>query len=210
LSHTQTHHAFASLSEEGINDFVEAFFTARPHYLNYGSWPFVTAGPPASTLLAPLSLPPMIVNPIPFHIVLKIPVIDLFPASGPLPPPLVLHKMQFSAATQVLIEILCGNFNQDGKGGGVPIKLILDVTAIGHLVSSPGMVGFDVDAVEIVDIVPDALEEIFNCVLLNVMKSVLSHVSFPIPSLSGGFLPGLALEQGPELNPDEVDVWGNV
>jgi hypothetical protein len=209
LSHTLTHHAFAGLSEEGINDFIEAFFTARPHYLDYGSPPLVTAGPPTSTLLAPIFLPPMILTPIPFRIQLSIPVIDLFPANGPLPAPLVLHPKQFAAATEVTIEIICGAGRKGDQGGGTKLGVKLGVTAIGHLVSHPGSVGFDVDSLEIVDIVPAELEDIIICVLLNVLKGVLAQVNFPIPSLSAGFL-SLTLEQGPDLNPDEVDVWGNV
>ena len=211
MSHTLTHHAFASLSEEGINDFFEAFFTARPHYLDYGSPPFVTSGPPTSTLLAPIYLPPMIPTPIPFRIRLEIPVIALFPADGPLPAPLVLHAKQFAASTVVTIEILCGGSRTGDQkgGGGMPLGVKLGVTAIGHLVQNPGSVGFDVDSLEIVDIVPTELEDIIICVLLNVLKGVLGQVNFPIPALSAGFLT-LTLEQGPDLNPDEVDVWGNV
>lgn len=209
MSHTLTHHAFAGLSEEGINDFIEAFFTARPHYLDYGSPPLVTAGPPTSTLLAPIFLPPMIMTPIPFRIRLSVPVIDLFPANGPLPAPLVLHAKQFAAATVVTIEIICGGGRKGDQGGGTKLGVKLGVTAIGHLVSHPGSVGFDVDSLEIVDIVPTELEDIIICVLLNVLKGVLAQVNFPIPSLSAGFL-SLTLEQGPDLNPDEIDVWGNV
>ena len=209
MSHTLTHHAFASLSEEGINDFIEAFFTARPHYLDYGSPPFVTTGPPTSTLLAPIFLPPMIQTPIPFRIRLSIPAIDLFPAGGPLPVPLVLHAKQFAASTEATIEILCGTGRKGDQVVGTKLGVKLGVTAIGHLVQKPGAVGFDVDSLEIVDIVPTELEDIIICVLLNVLKGVLAQVNFPIPSLSAGFL-SLTLEQGPDLNPDEVDVWGNV
>ena len=37
MSLTQAFHVFAGVSENGINTFLQALFTRRPHYLNYGS-----------------------------------------------------------------------------------------------------------------------------------------------------------------------------
>ena len=36
MSLTGTHHAFASIDEQGTNRALQAFFGARPHYLHYG------------------------------------------------------------------------------------------------------------------------------------------------------------------------------
>jgi hypothetical protein len=52
MSFTQTHHAFAGVDEDGINDLVKAFFGARPRYLHYGSAPFVAAASVTQTQTA--------------------------------------------------------------------------------------------------------------------------------------------------------------
>jgi hypothetical protein len=202
-----THHAFAGLDEEGANDFIRAFFTARPHYLHYGSPPFVTTSSVTATLEPLLQAFPILLFPIPWEVRLSIPVLDFAPADGVLPPPLVLNPGQFALSTKLTLTILCGA-NQDGRGGE-PIRTGFDIWAIGHVVNNGSAVGFAVDQVEIVDITPDSLESVFNCVLLDVLRSVVSQVSLPIPALSAGFF-SLTLEQGPQIDPDELDVWGNV
>ena len=57
MSLTAAHHAFASVSQDGVNKALQAFFTARPHYLNYGSPPFVTANSVSETVMAPIPFP---------------------------------------------------------------------------------------------------------------------------------------------------------
>ena len=57
MSLTQTNHVFASVGQAGINTFLKAVFTARPHYLNYGSPVFVPATTVNATNLQAINFP---------------------------------------------------------------------------------------------------------------------------------------------------------
>lgn len=68
-----------------------------------------------------------------------------------------------------------------------PMCCTLDVYAVGHLVSTwtggQQAIGFAVDAVEIVDIEPDALETVVECLLTMILRSVLATLSLPVSAL---------------------------
>jgi hypothetical protein len=63
----------------------------------------------------------------------------------------------------------------------------LGVYAVGHLVSTwvngQQAIGFAVDSVEIVDIEPNALESVLECLLLMILRSVLATFSLPVTAL---------------------------
>jgi hypothetical protein len=206
LSRTLTHHAFAGVTQDGINQFLKAFFSARPRYLHYGSPPFVSATSATATVLPSLSAPPLISPGIPYEVVIALPRLDLFPPDGALPPPLSLTAHHFAIQTSLKIAVLCG-VGRDKAG--TPLVLDLDVAAVGHLIVSPGAIGFAVDGVQVGPIQPKALSDILDCILLEVVQGMLSGLSIPIPALSAGMLT-LTLEQGPEIDTDEVDAWGNL
>lgn len=71
-----------------------------------------------------------------------------------------------------------------------PMCCRLDVYAVGHLVSTwtagQRAIGFAVDAVEIVDIEPNALESVIECLLTMVLRSVLATLSLPVTALELG------------------------
>ncbi|HEY0950876.1 hypothetical protein [Nocardioides sp.] len=71
-----------------------------------------------------------------------------------------------------------------------PMCCTLDVFAVGHLVSTwaggQRAVGFALDAVEIVDIEPNALESVIECLLTMVLRSVLATLSLPVTALELG------------------------
>ena len=56
MSLTQAEHLFAGINESGVNDFLTAFFRARPHYLNYRTTPAV--GPTPAAASAWTTIPP--------------------------------------------------------------------------------------------------------------------------------------------------------
>jgi hypothetical protein len=51
MSLTQTHHVFASVSEGGINTFLEALFTPKGHYIRYASSSLALAATAAATTM---------------------------------------------------------------------------------------------------------------------------------------------------------------
>jgi len=210
LSHTLTFHAFAGLDEEGANDFLTAFFTARPHYLHYGTPPFVTSTGVNQTQVSPLFAPPLLPVPLPFEVQLSIPKLDFAPATNPLPPQLVLNSGQFALTTTVELHMLCSRDQHGVDGsGGIPIGAKLDLWAVGHILNQGNAVGFAVDQVEIVDVKPDGLESMLECILLQVLRGIAAQVSIPIPALSAGFITPI-VQQGPQIDPDELDIWGTV
>jgi hypothetical protein len=68
-----------------------------------------------------------------------------------------------------------------------PMCCKLDVHAVGHLVSTwvggQRAIGFAVDSVEIVDIEPNALESVLECLLTMILRSVLATLSLPVTAL---------------------------
>ncbi|MBI2242443.1 MAG: hypothetical protein HYU55_00255 [Nocardioides sp.] len=71
-----------------------------------------------------------------------------------------------------------------------PVCCVLDVFAVGHLVSTwaggQQAIGFALDSVEIVDIEPNALESVIECLLTMVLRSVLATLSLPVTALELG------------------------
>lgn len=68
-----------------------------------------------------------------------------------------------------------------------PVCCTLGVHAVGHLVSTwvggQRAIGFALDSVEIVDIEPNALESVLECLLLMILRSVLATLSLPVTAL---------------------------
>ena len=68
-----------------------------------------------------------------------------------------------------------------------PVCCKLGVHAVGHLVSTwvggQQAIGFALDSVEIVDIEPNALESVLECLLLMILRSVLATLSLPVAAL---------------------------
>jgi hypothetical protein len=216
MSFTGTHHVFVSVDQDGVNDLVEAFFQARPHFLHYGSIPFVSASSVTQTQIAPIPFP-MIPGGIAWRVDFKLPQIDLFPADGPLPSPLTLGADQFAVHTTVRLMVGCGTFERSGndKPGSIhPVATELEIWAVGKLVvhdfgGGNGEIGFEIDEVEIVDIEPQSLEDVLNCVLKMMLQAAISGLWIPFHVLSAGFLK-LILEAGPTIKDDQVEVWGTI
>lgn len=205
MSFSNGHHAFAGLNEEAANDFLTAFFQARPHYLHYGSPPFVLASSSAATLISPIAVPGLLPTPIPLDIQLSVPVVDFYPPDGPLPAPLVLVAGQLAISTSLRVTVICGQART---------SFDLGVWAIGSISVSPPTgppvsIHITTSQIKVQGIAPLGLEQVLECLLLEALQNVLQQVSIPIPALSLGFLT-VTVQQGPQLDADELDVWGNV
>ena len=215
MSLTGAYHVFASIDEQGTNRALQAFFGARPHYLHYGSVPFVAASSVSVTQVSPIAFPG-VPGGIPYAIDLTVPVADLFPPDGALPPPLVLGPDQLSITTKVTITLGCiAGPDESGKGGHVtPVRTTLDVIAIAHPVSryfSPGVgnVSFQVDQVLLPDVAPPSLQAVLDCLLEMILNALLSGLQLPFDIIDAGFVK-LILEAGPTITDDQIKIWGDV
>lgn len=213
MSFTQTHHVFAGVSETGMNTFIKAVCTARGHYLNYGSSSFVPSTTAAATNMAPIPFPG-VPGGIQWAVSLSIPVLDLFPDSSGGASPLPPVANSFNVHTQATIQIGCMTWQGKDRGQMTPLKTVLDVWALGEVVSTysgpgTGFISLKVDAVRIPGIQPDTLDKVLECLLRMILAAALANLTLPFHAFSLGAFQ-LILEQGPEISDNQVKVWGNI
>ncbi|MFL1897538.1 hypothetical protein ACJWDR_00225 [Streptomyces tauricus] len=141
----------------------------------------------------------------------SIPRVDFFPQTEPLPPPLTLSNGQFALRTDVDLTVLCPRAEgQDGAGR--PISARLGVAAVGRplvRVTNPGTgtVSLDLLGVELSDITPEPLESVLECLVLSLLRGVLSSVNLPFEALRVGAFT-LNLLRGPESEDDQLKLYG--
>lgn len=90
----------------------------------------------------------------------------------------------------------------------------LEVYAVGHLevvntASGQGSIRVRVDEVELVDVTPDGLESVLECLILMLLDAALSNMVLPLQALRAGAFT-LALQRGPEIEDDQIKVYGEV
>ncbi|MDP9075645.1 MAG: hypothetical protein M3N98_16040 [Actinomycetota bacterium] len=215
MSLTKTHHAYASIDERGTNRAMQAFFGARPHYLRYGSTPFVSASSVSVTQVAPIAFPG-VPGGIPYMVELETPSVDLFPPDGPLPPPLVLGPGRLAINTVAIITLGCvtGSRDQHERPTVHPVETKLQVIAIGHPVSvffSPGVgdVSFHVDQVLLPAVAPASLQAVLDCLLEMIVNAALSNFKLPFNLIDAGFFK-LSLLAGPTIVDDRIEILGDI
>ncbi len=214
MSLTQNFHVFAGVAESGINTFLKDLFTTRPHYLNYGSPAFVPANTVNATSVAAIPFPGVPTG-IQFAVSFGIPTVDLFPpdsgSTSPIPPAL----NQFGLHTKVRLVVGCYTFTDGEKRGQMtPLFVDLDVWALGNIVShyfgpGTGYITFQVLNVRIPGIKPEGLESVIDCLIRMMLNALLENVQLPFHVLSAGVFQ-LILEQGPTIDQDQVEVWGDI
>lgn len=223
MSLTQAQHVFASIHESALNDLLTAFFNTRPRYLRYGSPAFVPATSVTATQMAAIGFPGL-PGGIEWAVRFSIPRIDLFKQTEPLPPQLTLPPGGFALRTDVELCVNCvqrrDDKNPNNPDGGKNQSLghvtctKLQVFATGHMdnwndSSGNGEIRFRVDAVELVDITPDSLESVLECVIRMLLDALLSQVQLPLQALRAGAFQ-LIVVQGPLIEDDHVLARGNV
>jgi len=237
MSLTEAQEVFASIHETALNDVLTAFCTARPRYLVYGSPSFVPVTTVAETAMDAIAFPG-ISGGIQWRVRLSIPRVDLYQQSAALPPELSLNPGQFSAELGVELCVECRRLKIDPRspkastsaaGLREPMShqkkpsghrlegftcFALKVFAVGHIehvlaANGDDAIALSVDAVEIVDIKPDGLESLLECMLLQILQAVLSGIRLPLPALRAGAFT-LLLTVGPLIEDDQIKVRGTV
>lgn len=225
MSLTQVQHLFASVHESALNDMLRAFFTARPRYLRYGSPAFVPATNVTATQMAAIAFPGL-PGGIDWAVRFGLPRVDLFKQTAPLPPQLTLPPGGFALRTQVELCINCMR-RRDDRGTDKPNDdrqkpnslgevtcTKIEVFAVGHLDgwndgSGGGEIRLRLDAVELVDITPDGLESVLECLIRMLLDAALSQVHLPLQALRAGAF-RLVVAQGPLIDDDRILARGNV
>lgn len=218
MSLTQGDQVFAEIHESALNDLLKAFFTARPRYHAYGSPGIVPATTVNATQMPALPLPGG--GSVDWAVSFEIPQIDLFAQNNPLPPGVTLGPGQFSLSTKIEICVICGARRvPDPKKDstleqGKFICTQLGVFGIGHLESwhdanGNGEVWLRVDQVEIVDITPDSLESLLECLIRLMLDTALSAIRLPLHALRAGAFQ-LVVTRGPDIDDDHVKAFGHV
>lgn len=215
MSFTEVQTVFGGVHENGINDFLKAFLTARPRYINYASTGIVPATTVSITSV-PAIMFPGIPGGIQFGVAFTIPTVDLEPATGGGSAPLPPGPGQFTLKTTVTLFLVClkgGGGDNTGIANfprGSLLPATLDVLARGNIISVGGSVGLLITDVELVDVTPDSLESLVECLIRMLLQAALSNVTIPLNALVAGAVPLLTIARGPEIATDQVKLWANV
>ena len=222
MSLTEANHVFAGVHEHGINEFLKAFLTARPHHINYGTSAFVPVTTALATNVATIAFPG-IPGGIQYLVQFSIPVVDLFPpdGGGPLPP----GPGEFSIHVGARITVSCMKWttsqNRDGKPNVsfTPLSTAIEIWAKGkpdvrYFGPGTGDIGFIVEEIKIPALAcvggkPDTFEAIVECVIRMVLQALLDGIRLPFSAMTIGFFT-LILQRGPEISTDQVKVWGDI
>jgi hypothetical protein len=221
MSLTEANHVFAGVHEHGINTFLQAFLTARPRYINYGTSAFVPATTASATNLPTIAFPG-IPGGIQYAVRFSIPVVDLFPPNGasPLPP----GPGELNLRVDVQLAVACMTWegtagNEHKTGTAVPLRTALTVWAKGkpdarYFSPGNGDVGFVLEEVRIPALAcvggrPNTFEAIVECVIRMVLQALLANLRLPFHVLNVGFF-NLILQRGPEISGDQLKVWGDI
>lgn len=221
MSLTEAEHLFAGLNETGANDILRAFFTARPQHLNYRSSPAV--GPVPTSAAAWTSIPaisfPGIPGGVQFAVQFSIPTVDFDPDTLGVPPPLVFAPGEFSLRTTVTLTVLCGSRrggdDSDKQGQTFALqRAALEIVGLGRIKvqtfgPGAGELSFELEAVEIVDIAPNDLESLLECLILQLLRAVLSTVRLPFSGIPVAGVFTLQLLRGPEVEDDQMKLYGD-
>jgi len=215
MSLTQAETVFGSVHELGIDDLFKEFFAARPRYLNYGTPVFVPLTTVNATAIPAVNFPG-VPGGIQFSLQFSIPTTDIHPPT--VAAPLTPGPGQFTVQTTVTMRMMCGSQRQDHPAGTAPgpisiLKANLSVIALCHPIvisSAPGsgQIGIGLDQVEVVDIKPDDLETLVECLLKMILQAVLSNFRLPFNTITAGAF-GLILLVGPLAEQDQIKVRGN-
>jgi hypothetical protein len=225
MSLTQGAAVFGAIHEDALNDMLRAYFTARPRYRNFGSPAFTPVTTVTSTRMDAIAFPG-VPGGIQWRVEFAIPKVDLFKQGMALPPQVVLGPGQFALTTRVRLCILCSHRRDNRDRSDKPLKgerkpavdgelcTELGVFAVGHIDSwsdanGNGEVRMRADQVELVDITPDSLESVLECLIRMVLDAMLAEVVLPLQALRAGAF-RLVVASGPSIDDNQIKVLGNL
>lgn len=239
MSLTDTSEVFVSAEESALNDLVTALCTARPHLLSYGSPAFVPVSDVADTQTPPILFPGTggiqwhVRFSVP-HLDLYDEDAPLPPqlSLGP-------GQFSVSTKVQICVDCPKDRHDPkddphdphgdhggdhpnepddprwDDKPGKAenPVCTTIELYAVGHLAGTtldgqPAL-GFAVDAVELVDVMPDDLESVLECLIGQMLRAVLTAIRVPVSALRVGAFT-LTPTVGPLIDTDRVIARGNL
>ena len=155
---------------------------------------------------------------------IEVPVIDFFPQTVSLPPPLVLKPNQFSvtAGAHVCIDCMADRVNKifgdgnDRPGDKVRVKDLLcadlRVWGVGHPTVDPvsatdKYVGLAVDDIVVKEI--GDFEKIAECIAVDVLNALLQKARYLVKrQVFGAF--AFFLADGPKIEDDQLKLWGAI
>lgn len=202
MSLTQAQNIFGGVDEAGINDLLQAFFTARPRYLTYGTPQFVPVTTVQATSVAPVSFFGLNIE---FMITCDpIPIVDITPG-GAGSTALTPGVNEFTVRTTLNFFVVINNLPR--ITGSLEV---LGLCAPFVAVATPGtgQIGITLKRVEIVDITPDPVESLIEALALGILQTVLATVRLPFNTLTMGAF-GLILLAGPTAETNQIKVRGN-
>lgn len=209
MSFTENSGIFAGAHENGINDFITAFFDARPRYLHFGSSFFVPTTTINATNIPAISLGGLAPE-IHFEIRLDRPKIDLHPDTfGFSIPP---QSNEFAIEIQAVIQVGCyGKSIKDSRLTAK--KTSIRLCGRGEIDRGFNDFGFTICEVVLKDIRPDDLGEALACLLRQIANAMLSGLRIPYRSIAinidGSALGTLSPTTGPEILDNQVQFRGN-
>jgi hypothetical protein len=213
MSLTESSEVFVAIEESALNDLITAVCTTRPHLLNYGSPAFVPVSNVSATQMAPIPfpgssglqwsvelaipqldlfkedmpLPPELsLGPGQFSVStvvrLCVDCADRHDGKGDDHPQTDDHAHPDDRGDKPWRD----DRDDWGKARN-PVCCKLGVFAVGHVVSTwaggKESIGFALDGLEIVDVEPNALESVLECLLMMILRSVLANLSLPVTAL---------------------------
>jgi hypothetical protein len=215
MSLTLADTVMAAVHENGVNDFMAAFFRARPRHLVYGTPEFVPVTTVNATSISPMIVPtPFGSGTIDLLIVFAPPTLDFNPDSSGGTSPLPPGPGQLAVRTTVELTVACRPGVGRHEAEVEPLSASLNLFATG----APFDFGvglyvtetiFNLDRLEIVDIAPDHLESVLECLMLMMLRAALRNFRLPFSAMSVGFFE-FVLKNGPLIENDQIKVFGDV
>ncbi len=220
MSLTEAEEVFISIRESALNDLITATVTDRPRLLVYGSPGFVPVTTVSETRMDAIPFPG-VGGGIEWRLRFSHPQIDLYEQDLPLPPELTLAPAHFSAQINVELCLECRQKridpqtkprDKDGPRVEAATCCRLRVFAIGHLrrttANGEDAITFEVDSVEIVDVAPDEVETLLECLLFMILQAVLARIRLPLRALQVGAF-SLSVAQGPLIEDNQIKARGS-
>ena len=180
MSLTRTSGAYAGVHEDGVNDFVAAFFISRPRYLRWGSPAFVSATSVTETQIP--AIPPFGIE---YLIEFDQPVLDLHPDTKgfDLPP----GPNQFALQIKLRLTVGCHRKRRNPQDEQPilidPTSTELAVCARGTLIRLGNDIRLVVDEVQVKDIHPNSLGDVLSCLLRTILQEAVNDLRIPYRSI---------------------------